>query len=579
MKKHVKIAAGVVAVLVVVAGFVACTGDDNDDPKTKNGGGGESKLSAPVMGSYVIDGGTENPQDIRVAVHGVRRIEGATVLDWSVTPLENDTVKKGDRVDQKIDIDIVPGLGNSEALNLVDTAARKVYRPLDNDAREANGENVLGCLCIRWSQVEDDLEVGTTVLMQAAFPELPQDLKDISVSLRNQPLVADVPVADIGSVYTGPKTDLAAPADKQPTAAQPQQFVYPVKHGVKKPEQKMSLVVNEVLASPSGTSLVFTVTSEEDGDGLNATGGAPVGDRDIVQYGTQLFGTSADGPGVRVSGDASADVTRAWFAQVSQKTRKPRNGPKDFVWRECLCSHTQFYGEALKQSGRSRTMVAQMAPLPDGADKVDIVFPDDSLPAVEGVDVTAVDKPELGDQKKVSTGTWSFPVMGEGDTPNGWPLSKWPTPVPDAESVEGSQSIIDVLEDVSSDDVSVERKEPKKVEVTLDSTVSFKPDSAKLTSKALATIKRTAKDINESAEKGTTLLIEGHVSGTDRGSKAVQKKLSTARAQAVGKALNSLVTVDVDIKAVGKGAEEPVAPNNTEENRKLNRRVVVSYER
>lgn len=576
MNQHVRIAAGVTAVLVAVVGLVACTGDD--DPKAKEGGG-SSQLSAPVVGSYVIDGGTENPQDIRVAVHGVRRIEGATVLDWSVTPLESDSVKKGDPVGQKIDIDVTPALGNSQALNLIDTAAQRVYRPLDNDPRESRGEQVAGCLCIRWSQVEDDLEVGTTVLMQAAFPELPHDLEDISVSLRNQPLVAEVPIADIGSVYTGPKVDLAAPAGELPAASEPQQFLYPVEHAVKDPEQKMSLVVNEVLASTTGTSLVFTVTAEGDGDALDATGGAPLGDHDIVQYGTQLFGTSADGPGIRVSGDADATVTRAWFAQVSQRTRKPRNAPGGFVWRECLCSHTQFYGDVLSRSGRSRTFVAQMASLPAGADKVDVVFPDASLPAAEGIDVTKVETAAVGEQKKVSTGTWSFPVMGQGDPPDGWPLDKWPTPVPDVESVGASSSVIDVLEAVTSDDASVERKESDQVEVTLDSTVTFEPDSAKLTSKAMATIMRIAKDLDQTAEADTHLMIVGHVSGTDRGSETVQKKLSTDRAQAVGRALDSLITADIEITAVGKGAAEPVAPNDSEENRKLNRRVVLTYDR
>ena len=69
------------------------------------------------------------------------------------------------------------------------------------------------------------------------------------------------------------------------------------------------------------------------------------------------------------------------------------------------------------------------------------------------------------------------------------------------------------------------------------------------------------------------------MAGTDKGSVTVQKKLSTDRANAVAAALKSVVTVKVKFSAVGKGATEPVAPNDSEAHRKFNRRVVVAYER
>ena len=69
------------------------------------------------------------------------------------------------------------------------------------------------------------------------------------------------------------------------------------------------------------------------------------------------------------------------------------------------------------------------------------------------------------------------------------------------------------------------------------------------------------------------------MSDTDRGSKAVQQKLVEQRVQAVLKALKGSTGGDGSFMAVGRGAEGPVAPNDSEEHRKLNRRVVVTYDR
>ena len=561
---------GLATLLMATTALVACSGDDADDNGSA-GPGGKAGTSLPVAGSYVVDGGTETPQPIRVAVHGIRQIDGATVLDWSVTPLPNGTHKSGDPTGQEIDINI-DGFENTQAVNLIDTKARKIYRPLANDDQAA------GSLAVPWFMVDDDLTIGKTRLMQVAFPELPGDMDTATVSLRNLPLFSDVSVTPEGSVPTGEGTDLAAPAKELPVATDPQTFVYPVKNSLHEPAQKMSLVVNEVLSSAGGTSVVFTVTADEGGGGISVFSGKPIGDLAVVPYGTALYNLTAAGPGIRPSGDGRAPVTRAWFAGVTLMDEFPTGAAKGFTWRECLCSGTQGYGDRLAESGRSLTMTVQMPPLAAGTETVDVVFPDKSLPAVPNVKVTEVPPPTAGKSTKAEVGTWTYGTVAESSIPEGWSVKEWPTPVPAAESIEASDTVIDFLEDVATDDVTVERKEAKKVEVTLDSTVSFESDSAKLTAKAKSSIKHIAVAINKSAKSGTTLSIEGHVSGTDRGSKAVQEKLSTDRAKAVEAALRPLTTAKVTFAVDGKGATEPVAPNDSEENRRLNRRVVVTYE-
>lgn len=567
---------GVIAAALVLA---ACTGGGGGSDGS-NDGGTTKQAGSPVLSSFVLDAGTESPQDVRVAVHGLRRIDGATVLDWSVTPLASDTAKADDKVGQTLDINVDPGFENSNALQLVDVADKKVYRPLDNDDQVSNtGDPITGCLCVPWFTVENDLTVGKTRRMQAAFPELPESLDAITVSIRNQPLVSEAPLTPEGEVPTGKSADLAAAADATPTAAPAAPFVYPVGDDLREPAQKMSLTINQVLAGPTGTSLVYTVRADQDGAGLDALGGRPVRDPEVVQYGTSVSEYVSSGPGLVPGGGGDVQVIRPWFASFKQKTEEPPGVPGNFAWRECLCSTTQFYGKILGTEGRAITLVEQMPALPDGTSTVDVVFPDKSLPTVQGVKVT--DAPQVSGigSREADVGTWTYGSVENGDLPTGWDADEWPTPVPDAASIEASDVAVDDLEEVFSDDVSVVKLDKKRVEVTLDSTVSFQPDSARLTAKAKDTIRRVAGDIDEGATDGSTVLVEGHVSGTDQGSKAVQQKLSEGRANAVSKALEALAKADVTFKAVGKGAKEPVAPNDTEDHRKLNRRVVVTYER
>jgi len=65
--------------------------------------------------------------------------------------------------------------------------------------------------------------------------------------------------------------------------------------------------------------------------------------------------------------------------------------------------------------------------------------------------------------------------------------------------------------------------------------------------------------------------VQGHTDS--QGSDAVNDPLSQQRAEAVVKALEGLGVDGFNLRAVGKGSHEPVAPNTTDEGRAKNRRV------
>ncbi|MEV0387170.1 OmpA family protein [Nonomuraea sp. NPDC050643] len=110
--------------------------------------------------------------------------------------------------------------------------------------------------------------------------------------------------------------------------------------------------------------------------------------------------------------------------------------------------------------------------------------------------------------------------------------------------------------------------------VSLSSDVLFAVDEATLTPRAKAVLARTAKLID--ASTGSTVKVEGHAdsSGTD----AINNPLSARRAQAVRRALSALVTKrDIGFQARGYGSRRPLYSNDTDEGKRRNRRVTVSF--
>jgi OOP family OmpA-OmpF porin len=115
----------------------------------------------------------------------------------------------------------------------------------------------------------------------------------------------------------------------------------------------------------------------------------------------------------------------------------------------------------------------------------------------------------------------------------------------------------------------------KKVKVTLASEVLFAKDSARLRPVAAGRLEEVADKV--SARGKGTVTITGYTD--DLGSAAHGLALSRQRAQAVARALRPLLDrADHPFVVAGKGEADPAAPNDSEAHRRLNRRVVLSYQ-
>jgi len=160
-----------------------------------------------------------------------------------------------------------------------------------------------------------------------------------------------------------------------------------------------------------------------------------------------------------------------------------------------------------------------------------------------------------------------------------------PVPVdPHAEVLElknGAQLappvVVDILSvsgDLSGDSGREESNES--IKLTLQSEVLFAKDSAELGDRADARIAQVADEIREQAPKKVT--VRGFTD--DLGTYAHGKTLSAQRAEAVHKALAAkLGGPGITYEVVGMSEDNPVADNSTEEGRKKNRRVEISFER
>ncbi|MEU0301894.1 OmpA family protein [Streptomyces sp. NPDC006175] len=129
-----------------------------------------------------------------------------------------------------------------------------------------------------------------------------------------------------------------------------------------------------------------------------------------------------------------------------------------------------------------------------------------------------------------------------------------------------------VVEDLGGE----ERREDTNVDITfaLQAEVLFGKDSAKLSGEANARINAIAQEIKN--QKATKVRVFGFTD--DLGSSAHGDVLSKQRADAVSGVLSpGLPNVTFEIR--GYGEDYPIADNKTEEGRKKNRRVEVTFQR
>lgn len=110
------------------------------------------------------------------------------------------------------------------------------------------------------------------------------------------------------------------------------------------------------------------------------------------------------------------------------------------------------------------------------------------------------------------------------------------------------------------------------IAVTFDSGLLFEFDSDRVGSNASINLRRLA----ESLEKypNTDLMIVGHTDAT--GSDTYNQGLSERRARSAAEYLVSQGVARGRLQSVGRGESEPIATNDSEDGRQLNRRVEVA---
>ncbi|MFE9397461.1 OmpA family protein [Streptomyces flavidovirens] len=130
-----------------------------------------------------------------------------------------------------------------------------------------------------------------------------------------------------------------------------------------------------------------------------------------------------------------------------------------------------------------------------------------------------------------------------------------------------------VVEDLGGE----ERREDTNSDVkfALQAEVLFGKDSAKLNAEAASRIKAIADEIL--AQKATKIRVFGFTD--DLGSYEHGKVLSKKRADAVQQELNKSLDSTVTFEIRGYSEDYPIADNDSEEGRKKNRRVEVSFPR
>ncbi|MGW1492132.1 OmpA family protein [Streptomyces sp. NPDC002402] len=152
---------------------------------------------------------------------------------------------------------------------------------------------------------------------------------------------------------------------------------------------------------------------------------------------------------------------------------------------------------------------------------------------------------------------------------------------PDLKMVDGATlAAAKVLEikQVVGDEAGNEQREDSNSEVrfSLQAEVLFGKDSAKLSSDANARIKEIAEEIKKQNAK--KVRVFGFTD--DLGSAEHGDELSKQRAAAVHGVLSQeLAAVGISYEIRGYGEQFPIAENNSEENRRKNRRVEVSFPR
>ena len=362
---------------------------------------------------------------IRFAIHAVRRLQDATVVDWSVTPLGASGYARGDKLPSSVDLGLSRTSEGDVNMFLLDSTAGKVYRTLSHQSRRLFNR----CLCTPLWLAQQSLRIGETRMLQATFPPLPDALSFIDVDLINLAPFVHIPVTPIGKVPTAPHpTDLARPPSvAHPSLAQ-QEFRYRLdRHWIE------SISITRVVAAPGRTSLEWTITSITDQPTfLLQPALTPIGG--ILPDGVDVLDADAvSGPMIRPRGEPAPKPTRVSWLTTAVAERKAY---------ECFCSPLGLWAGSLRREGGQASVASNYPALPAGTQTVDVILPGvatlSDVPVVQAADSA----PQLGPPKPYTGDTW---IYYSDDPPRGWTTAQWPTPLPDPDQLKDYRFFIETL--------------------------------------------------------------------------------------------------------------------------------------
>jgi hypothetical protein len=379
----------------------------------------------PVLGEQIWTTAEGLDVTVRFAVHAVRRMAGATVLDWSVTPLGGPGLTLGAEVPPEVDLGLGRDDNGDQRIYLI--ADRRVYRPLAHKHPDVFHH----CLCTPLWVAQLSLRIGETRMLQIAFPPLPARVGHVDVSLANTMAFWHIPVMAEGMVPLAARSvDLARPPDPAPALALPRPFT----EADEPLGRRRSLGLLDVQSGAGGAVLTWTV-----------------GSLDNQPYPAFDFGT----PPVSTSYGATAGLRSTDVASGPQ-LRTPSGTVLKARWitsdepapgyLECLCSHFGLWAAGLRTAGGVASVSTTYASLPSGTQRIDVVLP--GMGSIRDVPVRQPaidpDRAMLGVGRVITT-TWTYSMWNPS---GGWSTGEWPTPLPDPGQLGDYRARVDRIVDL-----------------------------------------------------------------------------------------------------------------------------------
>ena len=360
----------------------------------------------PVLADAVWTSADGLGVQVRIGIHAVRRITGATVLDWSVTPLAAPNLQPGDPVPPDLDLGLSRPTDELPLIFLLDVRGGRLYRPLASPA------DTLRCVCTPLAPASDRLRIGYTTVLQVAFPALAASTTTVDVALATLAPFGQVPITPAGQVpVAGRPAELARPPDSTSVAVGTSDMF---RYGPG--EQVFRLRLHRVVAGATFTTLEWTIWSVTGGEGLEDASNPPFAER--AAGGTAAEARPrASGPVLAVATSSGVQTLRARLVA----TEVAGSGPP-----ECVCSPLDGWTSVLRRPDKPAGVVTTYPPVPAGVRRVQVRF--DGLAEISMPVTPASDaRTRAAGVRPSRPTTWRSGDLRSGP---GWTSASWPTPVP-----------------------------------------------------------------------------------------------------------------------------------------------------